>query len=114
MAKLSVAQIAFEPYAVLHALLLANQVCSICPRRKFMQTRCDDPGCDECRGQYFDLTYCWSNNIPALIARLLIGQLPIKREHRRFLDANFGNIRPDMIDWDRLERGQGKISYNII
>ena len=107
IAKFTAAQMAFEPYAILHAIILSNQTCSVCPRRNPFQTKCEDPGCPECRGQYLDLTYCWSNNLPAMIARGLIGQLPIKREHRRYLSVNFGNIRPDMVDWDKLERSSG-------
>ena len=99
------AQFAIEPLPVIDAIITTNHVSSGCVRRKPFQTRCDDPDCNECDGSIMDLTYLWSLFVAPMLARSLLKILPLKTESKSVETDKYGNISPDDVDWDRLERG---------
>ena len=47
-------------------------------------------------------------NVPPMLARALFKILPIKKEYQNIETEHFGNISPNHVDWDRLERGYSK------
>ena len=107
-AKLSRAQFAIEPLPVLDAIIIGNQVSTGCVRRRPFQSRCLDLDCVECDGIFVDLTLLWSSNVAPILVRALLRILPLKKGSFKVETDGFGNIGPDDIDWDKLERGASK------
>ena len=103
------AQFSIEPLPIIEGIILDNQVATGCVRRRPFQTRCDDPGCLECDGAMTDLQFLWSLYVAPILARSLLRILPIKSQYRDIETDKHGNIRPDYIDWDKLERGASKL-----
>ena len=83
---------------------------SKCPRKLPFQGRCLDMDCDECEGVYTDLTFVWSLYVAPLLARSLLRVLPLKSASRSVETTGFGNISPEDIDWDKLERGASELT----
>lgn len=110
LGRLITAQHAIEPMPVIHSIILNNQTCSVCLRRKPFQLRCETENCWECRGQFLDLVAVWSLFVAPLLARVIIGLLPLRPERKHIQNAYFGNFNPDDIDWARLDRANGKHS----
>ena len=77
---------------IIHGIILNNQACSVCPRRGPFQIRCDTENCWECRGQFIDLVAVWSMFVAPLLARVVIGLLPLRAERRHIQNAYFGNL----------------------
>ena len=92
---------------IIHGIVLSNQPGSVCPRRGPFQVRCDVPNCWECRLQFLDLVHVWSIYVAPLLARQLIGLLPLKKNRMHIVNIQYGNFSPDDIDWERLERAHG-------
>ena len=88
---------------------MEHQVVSNCARRPAFQFHCLDLDCIECDGAFVDLTYLWSLNVAPMLARALFKILPIKTIAQDRIRKNFGNISPDDIDWDKLDRGYSKL-----
>ena len=106
--KLNTAQFAIEPLPVIDAIIIGHQVSTGCLRRLPFHTRCLDFDCFECDGIYLDLEHLWSINVAPTVARALLKILPIKK-NCTFVETNgYGNISPDHVDWDKLERGFSK------
>ena len=103
------AQFGKEPTVVIHALILANQMHSVCPRRDPFQVRCDNDLCDECYNNIMDLTFVWSTNVGAVLMKIILQLLPLKNDCRHRGHHSFGNIGPDDIDWAQLTRNGGKL-----
>ena len=110
--KLIVAQFAVEPLPIIDGIILNNQVSTGCVRRKSFQTRCEDPDCIECDGKLMDLTYLWSMYVPPMLARSLMRILPIKTQYKNHETDKYGNISPECVDWDKLERGASKFQLD--
>ena len=108
MGKLMGAQFCIEPLPIIDGIIINHQVSTGCLRRRPFQTRCLDLDCIECDGVYFDLEYLWSMNVPPMLARALFKILPIKKEYQNIETEHFGNLSPNHVDWDRLERGLSK------
>ena len=102
------AQFAIEPLPIIEGIILDNQVSTGCVRRGSFQTRCDDPDCIECGGTLTELTYLWSIFVPPMLGRSLMRILPIKSQYKNDETNKHGNIGPDYVDWDKLERGSSK------
>ena len=47
-----------------------------------------------------------------MIARAILKILPIKKSAQDVETKSFGNIRPDDVDWDKLQRGASKLLLN--
>ena len=106
-----VAQFAIEPLPVLDGIIIGHQVVSNCQRRLPYHPRCLDLDCIECDGIFVDLTFLWSLNVAPMLARALFKILPIKTSSRDKILKKFGNITPDDVDWDRLDRGYSKLKF---
>ena len=106
--KLIVAQFAIEPLPIIEGIILDNQVSTGCVRRGPFQTRCDDPDCIECDGALTELTYLWSIFVPPMLGRSLMRILPIKSQYKNDETNKHGNIGPEYVDWDKLERGSSE------
>ena len=104
------AQFAIEPLPVIDGIITDQQVSTGCVRRLPFQTRCQDPDCIECDGSTMDLTYLWSLFVPPMLARALLKVLPLKTQYQKVESENYGNISPECIDWDRLERGASELT----
>ena len=87
-----------EAPPIIHGIITANQISTVCEKRKPFQLRCEDEECVECDGLYMDLEFVWSLYIAPLLARTVIGQLP-KKKARKFVETDmFGCISPNDID----------------
>ena len=108
VAKLIVAQFAIEPLPIIDAVIIGHQVSTGCLRRLPFHNRCLDYDCVECDGIYLDLEHLWSINVAPTLARALLKILPIKKNFQYVETRGYGNISPEHVDWDKLERGLSK------
>ena len=114
MGKLNGAQFAIEPLPILDGIIIGHQVVSNCLRRPPFMPRCLDLDCIECDGTFIDLTYVWSMNVAPILARALFKILPIKTSSHDKVVKNFGNVSPDDVDWDKLDRGISKFDQKEV
>ena len=103
------AQFAIEPLPVIDGIIHDNEVSTGCVRRGPFQTRCEDAECVECDGVLMDLTFLWSLFVPPMLARALLRLLPLKTRSKEVEIDKYGNISPEDVDWDKLERGASEL-----
>ena len=108
-AKLHTAQKAAEPVIVVHAVVHNLNPANQCPRHSLHQLFCENPNCEQCRGQNIDLEDVDEVYGPVIFSRHIANQLPTEKLRQNDVaQRGLGNLYPDDIDWQKLHQNPRK------
>ena len=110
-ARVQVAQFGKETAAFLHNVAKRNDSGQNCPRAEENQPVCMDGYCPDCNCTYLCVDQIHDENILAVTAHNVIGQIPSQTEEDN-LTKNFGHAEYEQIDAKRFNSTRGEIIMN--